>query len=679
MAADVKSELSTCVICQKVKSEGRNYTAPLMPIWANRPFERVHIDLAGPMANSRGFVYILVMVDAFTRWIEAVPLRNKEAKTVANAVMTTWICRYGWMQQLHSDCGTEFENQVMRDLCAWIGIEKSRTTPYHPQGNGMVERANRAIKVAVTTICEQYGSKWSEALPYALWAIRSAINRTIGYTPYELLFGKTMKMPYDYAVTNEESSQKLYGQYMTELIEQIEDVHEHARNVLQRTHDESERWFNKHTLLRTFVPGEKVLQRVRVRPSTEAPGEKFYCRWEGPYLIDFAWSKSLYQLRYVDDSERKWNVHVNDLKPFREKPKENLNADEDLNGRQSEVNTVLTSVFSTRVIASIVRSEIPCMRTASQIALFEENDSRINQNYSGNTRDMMMFENEKQTEVTERKRYKSRNTKQQNKTASNNDASMPKDLGGFAKGVPRRNSEESDDEEVDLVIDEEAQLDDQPSTSRGTSSARALPPLTAECGLTLAAKVKKANLHIQLARKLVPATTDEDFVRPGPYLDALVEERMSAAREVAAATIDLGVPVFRMGQRPACFQFSQLLGRIETRMTNQNVMRAYVRTRSGKMTPTYFMADALKNHLPPFVIEEPANNVDKWWRLTFGTYESLCLTTSQYSTSLPLTKADKRKGNQLRVAGDEDFKNWKIFTSTEILTQPSFRKLPVWR
>ena len=198
MNNDIKTTLANCDICQRVKSAPTNMRAPLQPIVTNKVFERVHIDLMGPMANSHGYKYILVIIDAFSRWIEAVPLTNKRAETVAWALLTTWICRYGWMDILHSDNGTEFVNEVLANICEWLGIIRTTTTAYHPQGNGMCERANRSLKQALTCLLLEYGTGWFKALPFALWCMRSAIHRVTGCEPYQLLFARNMRTPYDF-------------------------------------------------------------------------------------------------------------------------------------------------------------------------------------------------------------------------------------------------------------------------------------------------------------------------------------------------------------------------------------------------------------------------------------------------------------------------------------------------
>jgi transposase InsO family protein len=191
---------------------------------AEEPMERVQIDLIGPMANSAGYSYIMTIIDGFSRWVEAIPLTNKRAETVAWAILTQWICRHGWMKILHSDNGTEFVNETLKHLCEWLGMRRTTTTPYHPQGNGLCERANQAIKRATTAIVIAQGTKWHDALPLALWCIRSAINSTTGYSPYEILHGARMKMPYDVVTQSTPENEAYYNDYIEKLEVRMHDI-----------------------------------------------------------------------------------------------------------------------------------------------------------------------------------------------------------------------------------------------------------------------------------------------------------------------------------------------------------------------------------------------------------------------------------------------------------------------
>ncbi|BHF67614.1 hypothetical protein SprV_0301064100 [Sparganum proliferum] len=196
---DIQNILRSCGHCLGFKSPGHSYRAPLQPIKTGYPNERVAVDLVGPIAPSaRGNRFILVMVDCFTKMAEAVPLPDASAPTVARAIFNGWICRWGAPDQLHSDRGSSFESSVVHELCKVLKIKKTRTTAYHPQGNGQVERTNRTlINLLRAFVDRNSASTWDEALPACMLAYRSTVNATTQHTPFFLTCGREMQLPED--------------------------------------------------------------------------------------------------------------------------------------------------------------------------------------------------------------------------------------------------------------------------------------------------------------------------------------------------------------------------------------------------------------------------------------------------------------------------------------------------
>ena len=116
--------------------------------------KKIAIDLMGPMNETeRHNRYILVAQDYFTKWVEAYPLPNNQAVTMAEVLTAEWVCRYGASQTLHSDQGSNFESDVFQRMRKLRGIEKTHTTPFRPQSDEQVERFNATLqKILVTTI-----------------------------------------------------------------------------------------------------------------------------------------------------------------------------------------------------------------------------------------------------------------------------------------------------------------------------------------------------------------------------------------------------------------------------------------------------------------------------------------------------------------------------------------------
>ena len=125
------------------------------------PLQLVAVDILGPLpVTSQGNSYILVAEDYFTRWLEAWPIPNQEIKTVAQKLLNEMFFRFSLPDQILSDQGRQFESRVMEELCKLLQIEKSRTTPYHPQGDGLVERANRTLLNMLSTVVEEHQEEW---------------------------------------------------------------------------------------------------------------------------------------------------------------------------------------------------------------------------------------------------------------------------------------------------------------------------------------------------------------------------------------------------------------------------------------------------------------------------------------------------------------------------------------
>ncbi len=107
--------------------------------------QRVHIDLLGKWPEDNGNTYLLVIQDAFSKWVELYPLPDKTAEATAAGLMKEWIHRYGIMHTLVSDQGKEFVNTILSTICRQLGIAHQTTSALHPQSNGLVERTNRTI------------------------------------------------------------------------------------------------------------------------------------------------------------------------------------------------------------------------------------------------------------------------------------------------------------------------------------------------------------------------------------------------------------------------------------------------------------------------------------------------------------------------------------------------------
>ncbi len=148
--------------------------------------------------NTRNTKNILVLTDYFTKFAVAIPTANQKAKTVAKCLWDNFIVYYGIPERLHTDQGPDFESKLIKELCEVAGIQKVRTTPYHPRGNP-VERFNRTLLNMLGTLENKQKLKWREYVKPLVHAYNCTRNEVTGFTPYQLMFACTPRLPEDLA------------------------------------------------------------------------------------------------------------------------------------------------------------------------------------------------------------------------------------------------------------------------------------------------------------------------------------------------------------------------------------------------------------------------------------------------------------------------------------------------
>ena len=161
MRQAVEDYIASCKICSQHNQPSSSGKAPLKPIEVGEPFTFWAMDYMGPLpVTTRGNKHILVVMDHFTKWCEAFATPDQKARTVAEILVNKVFSRFGPPAVLHSDQGANFESNLMHDICTLMGISKSRTTAYHLQCDGLVERQNRTLQAMLTAFCSQHREDW---------------------------------------------------------------------------------------------------------------------------------------------------------------------------------------------------------------------------------------------------------------------------------------------------------------------------------------------------------------------------------------------------------------------------------------------------------------------------------------------------------------------------------------
>ena len=193
MSREIHKMCKECIECQLSKVSRHNKPLPDHFITPDARFNHIHVDIVGPLPECSNYQYLLTIIDRFTRWPEAIPIRDITARTVAEAIVTHWIARYGTPEIMTTDQGRQFESRLFSELLNFTGCDRVRTTAFHPAANGMVERWHRDLKAAL--MCQGDNPDWIHALPMVLLGLRTRLRTDIGVSPAEYLYGTTLRIP----------------------------------------------------------------------------------------------------------------------------------------------------------------------------------------------------------------------------------------------------------------------------------------------------------------------------------------------------------------------------------------------------------------------------------------------------------------------------------------------------
>ncbi|GFR95254.1 Pol polyprotein [Elysia marginata] len=182
-----------CLACQQSKIQSHVHSQVVnIPVPAKR-FSHLHIDLVGPLPPSEGFSHLMTIIDRTTRWPEAIPLNNTSTTNCARALIRHWIFRFGVPLDITSDRGSQFMSTLWNEISQQLGVKIHRTTAYHPQSNGLIERFHRTLKAALKARLQ--GPNWADELPWVLLGLRTAPKEDLGTSAAELVYGTPLSVP----------------------------------------------------------------------------------------------------------------------------------------------------------------------------------------------------------------------------------------------------------------------------------------------------------------------------------------------------------------------------------------------------------------------------------------------------------------------------------------------------
>lgn len=314
MYSEVKEYCKTCPECQLAVGRTPAY-APLIPLpVVDSPFERIGVDIVGPLERSQaGNRFILVICDYATRYPEAYPLREVTAKQISTALLR-FFSQVGIPREVLTDQGPNFMSHTLQQVYKLLGIKRVRTTPYHPQTDGLVERFNQTLKSMLKKFVSETGKDWDKWLPFLLFAYREVPQASTGFSPFELLYAYPVRGPLEVLKESWEGAHKSKKQnvltYILKMREQLQKTTAQAQKNLLQSQAQQKEWYDKAARTRSFQPGDKVLLLL---PTSE---NKLVAKWQGPYEVKRKVGPVTYEIEIPSRSQPLHIFHINMLKKW---------------------------------------------------------------------------------------------------------------------------------------------------------------------------------------------------------------------------------------------------------------------------------------------------------------------------------------------------------------------------
>ena len=312
---DVVEFCRSCHTCQTVGKPNQTLPkAPLQPIPAfEEPFSRVIIDCVGPLPKTKsGNQYLLTVMCASTRFPEAIPLRNISAKTIVKALIK-FFTLVGLPKSIQSDQGSNFMSGLFQQVIDELGIKQYRSSAYHPESQGALERFHQTLKNMIRSYCFDTNRDWDEGVHLLLFAVRESVQESLGFSPFELVFGFSVRGPLklfkEKLLSHDDVSLNLL-QYVSDFRTKLSNACEMAKSNLKSAQNSMKNRYDQNSVSRTFKPGDKVLALLPV------PGRPLQARYFGPYIVDKKMSDLNYVLQTPDRRKQKQLCHINMLKPY---------------------------------------------------------------------------------------------------------------------------------------------------------------------------------------------------------------------------------------------------------------------------------------------------------------------------------------------------------------------------
>ena len=333
MGDDVRLFIRRCSRCTRFKQPTEK--EELQSIIATYPFELVHLDYLtlGSSKSSERNGNILVVTDHFSKYAQAFVTKNQTAKIVAITLWNCFFVHYGWPAKLLTDQGKSFDCDLIKELCEVAQVQKLRTTPYSPMGNGACERFNKTLISMLGTLPTHAKPRWPEYISTLTHAYNCTYNAVTGYSPFYLVFGRHPRLPIDTEidVTYPNESAENRANFAKKLKARLQWAYEVARKNNIKASERNKQYYDQKVRCHKIEKGDLVLVRIKVQEGDHKIADK----WEqNPYKVTNIRSPQVFEVEEITNSQNDKRIrvlHRNMLFPFMSLIEENTTVPETQN------------------------------------------------------------------------------------------------------------------------------------------------------------------------------------------------------------------------------------------------------------------------------------------------------------------------------------------------------------
>ena len=313
MKQDISRYIKGCKECQKIGRPNQPIPkAPLQPIpICPEPFSEIIIDIVGPLPRTKsGNQYLLTMIDRMSRYPEAIPVRSIHTPVILKHLLN-FFTKVGLPKVVQSDRGSNFTSRLFRTRMKEWCIKHTTSTPYHPESQGALERFHQTFKTILTKYCSDNPVRWDDFVPYVLYAIRSAPSETLGLSPFQIVFGHSIRGPLEVLreVWEEDPQQEDFLHNLSTTYENLHQAWQLVTKNMEKSQRSMKETYDRKSVKRSFNIGDKVLILLPVVGQLKA-------KYQGPYKIVGKKGDLTYIVETPDRRKSHTSCHINMLKLF---------------------------------------------------------------------------------------------------------------------------------------------------------------------------------------------------------------------------------------------------------------------------------------------------------------------------------------------------------------------------